>query len=147
MCKLNKFKITIILFFVLMLTGCNKTVSLDVAQSKVDNYNKLVLNTMKSYKDAYHYAKEKKDIIKDIYEDDGIARNEKYKLDRMTEEQKNAFKIRNSVAFDKYFTSIGMTGIKEILIINGSEDYIMTIVLYWNVGSLLGIERNVYINN
>ncbi|MFA8998085.1 hypothetical protein ACEI87_10440 [Clostridioides difficile] len=129
------------------MTGCKNDISYDVAHNKVENYNKLVSSTLESYKEAFTYAQSKKNIIKDIYKDTGTALDKKYKLKRMTEEEKKAFEIRNSVALDKYFTSLGMDGIKEIIILNGSDNYIMTIVLYFGVNDLLAIERNIYINN
>ncbi|HBF1820583.1 hypothetical protein [Clostridioides sp. ZZV15-6597] len=147
MYRFNLLKIILIFCIALSMVGCKNDISYDVAYNKVETYNKLVSSTLESYKKALTYAQSKKNIIEDIYKDTGIALNEKYKLKRMTSEEKKAFEIRNSIALDKYFTSLGMDGVKEIIILNGSDNYIMTIVLYFGINDLLAIERNIYINN
>ncbi|HBG5344181.1 TPA: hypothetical protein KQG29_001545 [Clostridioides difficile] len=147
MYRFNLLKIILIFCIAISMVGCKKDISYDVACNKVETYNKLVSSTLESYKKAFKYAQSKKNIIEDLYKDTGIVLDEKYKLKRMTDDEKKAFEIRNSIALDKYFTSLGMDGVKEIIILNGSDNYIMTIVLYFGVDNLLAIERSIYVNN
>lgn len=128
------------------LTGCS-SLSVESTKNKVDEYNKLVQGTVDSYSSSVAYSKKIKDnLIEDLTEDKGVALNERYKLDRLTDEEKKAFE-HPMINMDEYFTSLGASSTREVILIVGSNKMVMNIILVWSENDLLGIERRVVKND
>lgn len=128
------------------LTGCN-SLSVENTKNKVDDYNKLVQDTINSYSSSVAYSKKTKDsIIEDLTKDTGIALNERYKLDRLTDEEKKAFEYP-MINMDEYFTSLGASSTREVILIVGSNKMVMNLILVWSGDDLLSIERRVVRND
>lgn len=128
------------------LTGCS-SLSVENTKNKVDEYNKLVQGTVDSYSSSVAYSKKIKDnLIEDLTKDKGVALNERYKLDRLTDEEKKAFE-HPMINMDEYFTSLGASSTREVILIVGSNKMVMNIILVWSENDLLGIERRVVKND
>ena len=128
------------------LTGCD-SLSVESTKNKVDDYNKLVQDTINSYNVSVDYSKKTKDsIIEDLTKDTGVALNERYKLDRLTAEEKKSFEYP-MINMDEYFTSLGASSTREVILIVGSNKMVMNIILVWSGDDLLSIERRVVRND
>lgn len=123
------------------LVGCESKTK--VVEKEVNKYNELVEGTLDSYSKSVAISKKDKDaIIKDLTEDKGIALNDKYGLERLPEEHKEAFK-HPMINMDEYYTSIGATATREVILLVGSDGLVMNLILVWSDEGLIDIERRV----
>lgn len=129
-----------------LLNGCT-SMSVTNVTNEVYKYNALVKGTIDSYSESVAYSKKNKDsIIKDLTSDRGLSLNDRYKLDRLTSEQIKSFEYP-MVNMDEYFTSIGASATREVILLVGSNKMVMNIILIWSGDDLLSIERRVTIND
>ncbi len=137
----KKTALMVIPLSVILLTGCIQSRDISVIEQDVLDYNNTVDATLKAFASSVSKSDELKgQLIKELTTDTGIALNDKYKLKRLTEEDKRIFEYP-MVTFNEKFTSYGSVGMREVIILTGSQSKQMTIILSWSNNELVGIER------
>lgn len=130
-----------------LLSGCNSVPFSDVnvTKQKVAEYNELVDGTLDAYTKAKVNATDQKDsmfnyIIKD-QEWLGVSSQTSLNLTPLTPDQLKSFELYG-VVYDKFFTSLGVTAIREVLVINGNG-YRMYVTILWGEKEVVSVSRVV----
>lgn len=136
---MRRLGLAIVIVSVLALSGCDYLGS-STREKDVEEYNKLATETVSNYTNAKMFAdKNKGDFLKYVK---GESEWEMYSdLSELSEEEKRSFEI-TMVWQDKYYTALGSTGVREVVILNGT-DHTMYVNIIWTDGKVVSVERVV----
>lgn len=130
----------------LLLSGCNYLTNTDIEskQKEVEEYNKLVSETLDSFTKIKLLAESKKqDMISYALTDTtwDMATKANVTVTDLTPAEKESFTVP-AVVHDKFFTATGSEAAREVLIINGLK-HKMYLTVIWGKDGLLSFERKV----
>lgn len=143
----KKTKLLVSIGIVLTLSGCGvlSPSQIEQKQAEVDEYNKLYQETAIAYKKEKSLAVESKDNLINYLltgkEWGGITDDTMLPSTKLSDTEVEAFE-RNGVAKDTFFTALGASGLREVLIINGDR-YRMYATVIWLDNKVYSIERKV----
>jgi hypothetical protein len=140
--------VTLLVLCSLLLSGCSFLPLADLGSKKVKvkEYNILVDGTLNSYPKVKKFAESEKTkmfdfILKDTKWETFEKADSFVALKPLTKEEKEALGVY-AVVYDKYFTSLGADGIREVIILNGT--YIrLYITLLWGKDTVYSVNRKV----
>lgn len=130
-----------------VLSGCSD-VSISgqlVASSRVESFNNLVVNTLSYFSKSELVAnKYKGDLLSFLVSDSKNPTVLKvlHDVTPLSDVEKTAFAVY-STDYDNYFTALGSTGLREVVIIS-SQGYKMYATALWNENGLYDLNRVVY---
>lgn len=129
-----------------ILSGCEIFDQTKSQEKDVNDYNKQVATTITDYAASKVTAEKHKDeLMNFLLKDEGfdLLAKAKYSIaPALSKKQSEAFKIHNSVIFDDYYTSLGASSIREVIVIKGSK-MTMYATIIWTKDSIFSIERKV----
>lgn len=134
----------ILILIVPLISGCGLLPLNDTETKKkeVEQYNKMVEETLNSYVDMQIVAeKEKESMLKFVTKDSEWSWSDSYKVKALTPEELDAFQIY-SIVYDEYFTSLGASAVREVIIISGYK-HRMYVTIIWGQDGILSIDREV----
>jgi hypothetical protein len=136
-----------ILSSLLLLTGCYPipTLNISAEKQKVTNYNLLVAKTLANYVEYKGLAKkEQNSLISFLLSNKRVLplAGKALSVTPLTQKEFNSFKQYHFVSFNHYFTALGASGVREVLIID-SQNYRMYVTLIWGNKVVIYLNREV----
>lgn len=137
--------LSLLIIGVILLSGCSVSPEFDLQAKKqeIEEYNRLVDSTLEAYKDSRTFAElNKEDLIEYLTKDTewGLLPSEN-KPNTMTEEELKAFRV-HGVIHDEYFTSLGATSVREVIILSGMG-YNLFATILWDEDEIISISREI----
>ena len=126
-----------------LLGGCNiLDKQQDMKLEEIRTHNKLVDDTVNNFAVVKNFAEGNKEgLMRFILQDELWNWGHKAELEPLTDEEKESFKIKG-VVYDEFFTSLGASGVREILVINGTN-HRMYVTVIWGEEDIISLERVV----
>lgn len=131
---------------VLFLSGCGFTVNVaELKREEIMRENALVESTLSSYYTNKEIAEEKKDALL-RYALYGVKSDQLFSSsfsDDGSEEALASEKDPYAIVYDKYFTALGATSLREIIVMN-FEEKVVYINALWDKEGLVWLDKKVY---
>lgn len=130
-----------------LLSGCDALPFSDVnaTRQRVTEYNDLVKGTLDSYTSSkVNATKQKEAMIAYVTQDkewSDVSIQTSLDVRPLTTAEKDSFELYG-VVYDKFFTSIGATSLREVLVINGNDTR-MFVTIIWSGDAVVSISRVV----
>jgi hypothetical protein len=136
-------KLVLVVVLTAFLGGCGVLPSssdVKAKEAEVTEWNNLTQSTLDAYKKAKNFAESNKaDMLNYVIR--GKNWSGHTGLVPLTEEQLKDFKV-NAIVHDKYFTALGATSVREVLVINGNYRR-MFVTVIWGNDKVQSVDRVV----
>lgn len=131
----------------LMLTGCGQSFeAYEYKKSEVEDYNKLVDETLKEYSKSKAFAETQQEELKEfIFTNKYFPTivNADLSIPSLTEEEMELFEYK-SILYNDYYTSVGSSTVRQIFFIKGKGDYVMSVKVLWSEDGIVDFQRKVF---
>lgn len=128
----------------LALSGCSGLSDADAKRKEVEEYNTLVSTTVDTFTEVKTYAEtSQRDLLgylKNNTEWDNLSAKEEGS-ENVTPEVLDGFGTA-SVVYNDYFTSIGASAVRQVLVLRG-DGYIMYATVLWGKDEVISLTRRV----
>lgn len=144
--KYKKILLLISCLMIPLLSGCGEvSKTYELKKAEVVEYNTLVTDTLFAYGKSKVFAEANQSALEEF-----VFTNKyfpalvdaKFTIPNITEEEIELFNYR-SILENDFFTSLGSSTVRQVMVIKGKENHLMTVKIIWSENEIIDFRREV----
>lgn len=143
---MRKRLIYLLIVTIMILTGCGEySKTYQSKKTEIEEYNQLVKDTLIAYERTKTFAETQQEYVEGfIFEDKYFKTLVESDVipPLLTPEQKDIFSYR-SIIYNDFYTSLGADTVRQVIVVKGKNNYVMTVIILWSEDKIKDFKRDV----